>query len=170
MPRGNSFGRCELIRPRSTFFFFCPFLFSKSLIPFLSSFPLLRFFFSFSFSFSFFFSFFFFFPPFVLTPRTCSRPFSYFLSLSLSPSLQQPVVSMLSSPLLEYLHLEISYIPRVRFTSDNSTINTIGRELASIASRLERPSFLGFRRIRFKKFTLDVHDSLREPISISLAS
>lgn len=168
MPRGNSFGRCELIRPRSTFFFFRPFLFSKSLIPSLSSFPLLRF--SFSFSFLLLLLLLLLLPPFVVTPRTCSRPFSYFLSLGLSPSLQQPVISMLSSPLLEYLRLEISYILRVRFTSDNSTINTIGRELASIASRLERPSSLGFRRIRFKKFTLDVHDSLREPISISLAS
>ena len=84
------------------------------------------------------------------TAYVLSRPLSYFLSLDLSLSLYQPVVSALSSPLLEYLRLEISYIPRVRFTSDNSTINTIGRELATIASRLERPSSLGFRRIRFK--------------------
>ena len=52
------------------------------------------------------------------------------------------MVSALSSPLLEYLRLEISYIPRVRSTSDNSTINTTGREPSAIVSRLERPSCL----------------------------
>lgn len=63
MPRGNSFGRCELIRSRSTFFS-SPFLSFKSLISFLSSFPLLWFF--------LLLLLFLLLLPFVLTPRTCS--------------------------------------------------------------------------------------------------